>query len=206
MEWKFGHDEAIVEMEQRLDCLRSISPEPQVSVIYEDAVIRHFLNICCTDRRNVYEIVLLDLLCRPSLNGLPSGRTLADLSKALVTRIFYAPSEQMRINMETNAEDEMDQQDTEDEISVPAAPLHNEHLALGSYYSVELVNLDLGADEDDWEDGEDIPLFLARLPVSTTLTELEINFESYELAHRDNHRIVQPICECYSVNIIHSAN
>ena len=100
--------------------------------------------------------------------------------------------------METNAEEEMDQQDAEEEINVPAAPVHNEHLALGTSYCLELVRFtgDEGEEDVELADGEDIPLFLARLPVSTTLTELEINFESYELAHRDNHRIVQPICEC----------
>ena len=100
--------------------------------------------------------------------------------------------------METK-EEMMDQQDTdEEEISV-AAPVHNEHLVLGSKYSVKLVVHERSDDEAEgggWVDGEDIPLFLARLPVSTTLTELEINFESYDIAHRDNLRIVQPICEC----------
>ena len=96
--------------------------------------------------------------------------------------------------MEKNAEHEMDQQDSdEEEISVLTAPVHNEQPFLGTRYCVQLVQARSG---NDLADGEHIPLFLARLPVSTTLTELAIDFYDYDLVHQDNLRVVQPICEC----------
>jgi hypothetical protein len=44
--------------------------------------------------------------------------------------------------------------------------------------------------------GVDLSWSLARLPVATTLTELELRFYDYDLTHRDNRRTAQPICDC----------
>jgi hypothetical protein len=64
---------------------------------------------------------------------------------------------------------------------------------LGRRYRVELARITGG---DDLAGREDIPMFLARLPVSTTLTDLEIDFYRHRPFHQDYLRIVQSICEC----------
>ena len=65
-EWEDGHDGALKAMEHDLNCIRLMSPEPDVSVTLEDAIIGRFLDICCPDRNN-YVVVLVHLLSRPNL-------------------------------------------------------------------------------------------------------------------------------------------
>ena len=82
----------------------------------------------------------------------------------------------------------------------PQQTTNNEHLDLGTRYSLEMFLMGYVGDEEEDDEqsaGEEVlNWFLARLPVSTTLTELNLSYYDYDLAHRDNRRIVQPICEC----------
>ena len=92
-------------------------------------------------------------------------------------------------------------QDAAEEIRA-ADPAHqhffakNEHLALGTSYRLRLDEFAISDEDEANFENEELNWFLARLPVSTTLTELDVVFTNYELAHQDNHRVVQPICEC----------
>ena len=82
-EWEDGHDGALKTMEHDLNCLCSMSPEPDDSVIIEDEIISNFLK----EFRNGgnYGTVLMHLLRRPNLvDGLPSGRSYAELLTALL--------------------------------------------------------------------------------------------------------------------------
>ena len=94
--------------------------------------------------------------------------------------------------MDQAAIEEMDQDAAEE-------TTNNPHLDLGTKFSLELslMGFDDAEDEADFGNEEvELNWFLARLPVSTTLTELEIGFVNYDRSHRDNRRTAQPICDC----------
>ena len=78
VEWKDGHDGALMAMEHDLNCLCSMSPYPDDAVIIEDEIISDFLKVFRNGGN--YEIVLVHLLSRPNLvDDLPSGRSSAEL-------------------------------------------------------------------------------------------------------------------------------
>ena len=98
--------------------------------------------------------------------------------------------------MDQAADEEIDQ-----DVAEETSATNNEHLVLGTRYSLELSLMGFDDDEEEEDDepnaGEvKLNWFLVRLPVSTTLAELVISFDKYNHAHRDYRRIVQPICEC----------